>query len=145
MSDPAEVFMEKRKKIVLKEYYRRNIKTAGLSLSFVVTPEGRLLKPAKEVRSRTGAHGEDVYLIDPPVYVLRYERSCSGKVRWSIWIVEGQDKERRVRVEEVPLPVLRTFLVAVESEGLELNPWEEEEIWEEEEEDEIEGDTDGVA
>ncbi|MEM1694381.1 MAG: hypothetical protein QXH21_07285 [Ignisphaera sp.] len=143
MSDPAEVFMEKRKKIVLKEYYRRNIKTAGLSLSFVVTPEGRLLKPAKEVRSRTGAHGEDVYLIDPPVYVLRYERSCSGKVRWSIWIVEGQDKERRVRVEEVPLPVLRTFLVAVESEGLELNPWEEEEIWEEE--DEIEGDTDGVA
>ncbi len=143
MSDPAEIFMEKKKKVVLQEYYRRNIKTAGLSLSFVVTPEGRLLKPAKEVRSRTRAHGEDVYLIDPPVFVLRYERSCSGKVRWSVWLVEAQDKERRVRVEEVPLPVLRAFLVAVENEGLELNPWEEEEIWEEE--DEIEGDTDGVA
>ncbi|MEM1842840.1 MAG: hypothetical protein QXL19_10735 [Ignisphaera sp.] len=144
MSNPVEVFMEKKKKVVLKEYYRRNIKMPGLSLSFVVTPEGKLLKPIEEIRSRTGAHGDDVYVVNPPVYVLRYERSNSGKVRWGIWLVEGQDKERRVRVEEVPLPVLRTFLVAVESEGLELNPWEEEEIWEEEE-DEIEGDTDGVA
>lgn len=129
MSQIVEEFMEKKKKLVLREcYYRQNIKTAGLSLSFVVTPEGRLLKPAKEVRSRTRAHGEDVYLVDPPVYILRYERSCSGKVRWSVWLVEGQDKERRVRVEDVPLPVLRAFLVAVENEGLELNPWEEEEV-----------------
>ncbi|MEM4535315.1 MAG: hypothetical protein QW764_04675 [Desulfurococcaceae archaeon] len=134
MSQIVEEFMEKKKKIVLREYYRRNIKTAGLSLSFVVTPEGKLLRPVKEIRSRTGAHGDDVYLIDPPVYVLRYERSCSGKVRWSIWIVEGQDKERRVRVEDVPLQVLRAFLVAVENEGLELNPWEEDEVWEEDEE-----------
>ncbi|MEM4952204.1 MAG: hypothetical protein QXV81_08090 [Ignisphaera sp.] len=134
MSDPAEIFMEKKKKVVLREYYRRNINTPGLSLSFVATLEGKLLRPVEEIRSRTGAHGDDVYLIDPPVYVLRYERSNSGKVRWSVWLVEGQDKERRVLMEEVPLPVLKAFLVAVESEGLELNPWEEDEVWEEDEE-----------
>jgi len=126
MSDPVEAFVEKKKKLVLREYYRRNINMPGLSLSFVVTSEGKLLRPIEEIRSRTGAHGEDVYVVEPPVYVLRYERSNSRKVRWSVWLVEGEEKERRVRVEDVPLEVLKTLLIAVENEGLELNTWEEE-------------------
>jgi len=124
MSDPVEAFVEKKKKLVLREYYRRNINMPGLSLSFVVTSEGKLLRPIEEIRSRTGAHGEDVYVVEPPVYVLRYERSNSRKVRWSVWLVEGEEKERRVRVEDVPLEVLKTLLIAVENEGLELNTWE---------------------
>lgn len=115
--------------MIISEYYRRNLKTAGLSLSIVVDVNGRRLKPIKEERSKSGAHGEDLYLINNPVYVLRYNVSNSGKVSWSIVYVDPNNIDqlyKRVYFKDLPLTIMKRIVKECEKEGLEIYPWEEE-------------------
>jgi len=111
---------------VLRETYRRNLKYPGLTISIVVDEETlQLVEPIEKIRSKSGAHGEDVYVISRPVLVLRYSRSNSGKVGWSIHEVTPTT-ERKLKYSDLPAP----FRDAIESYaryyGLELHPWEEE-------------------
>lgn len=123
--EETQPLMEK-KKMVLREIYRRNINAPGLSLSIVVDDKTfERLKPVEEIRSRTRAHGEDIYILNGSAYVLRYRRSNSGKIKWSIYKVTPEG-EFRVRFADLPGYVQRALEFYAEEEGLELRPWEEE-------------------
>ncbi|MEM1561333.1 MAG: hypothetical protein QXN35_07240 [Ignisphaera sp.] len=111
---------------VLKEEYRRNIKTCGLSMSIVLDSEGNRIMPVKVVRSRSGAHGEDIYVINSVVYILRYRRSNSGKVRWAVFAVTPE-KEVRVLFRDLSESLQSRFREEAGKEGLELFEFEEEE------------------
>jgi len=113
--------------MIIKEYYRRNLKTAGLSLSIVVDVNGRRLKPIREERSRTGAHGEDIYLINEPVYILRYNVTNSGKVSWNVVYADPNSQQiSKVQFKDLPLNIMKRIVKECEKEGIELYPWEEE-------------------
>jgi len=114
--------------MIISEYYRRNLKYPGLSLSIVVTETGKRLKPIKEERSKSGAHGEDLYLINNPVYVLRYNVSNSGKVSWSIVYVDPNNIDqlyRRVYFKDLPLKIMKAIVKEALKEGIEIYPWDE--------------------
>jgi len=69
-------------KICKKFYYRNNIKTPAFTET-VVLVDGMMLKPSKMYRSRTGAHGEDIYCLSEEewskAWILIFEQSNSGK------------------------------------------------------------------
>lgn len=115
--------------MIIREYYRKNIKTPGMSVSIVVDENGRRLRPSEEVRSKSGAHGEDVYDIVMPVYILRYNVSNSGKVSWSVTYVNPSNQQiSKVQFKDLPLKVMKKLVKECEKEGIELNLWEEKEI-----------------
>lgn len=111
---------------VLREAYRRNLKHPGLTVSIVVDEETlQQLEPVEKVRSKTGAHGEDIYIIDRPVLVLRYSKSNSGKVRWSVSEITPTI-ERKLKYHDLPTPFRNAIESYARYYGLELYPWEEE-------------------
>jgi hypothetical protein len=77
-------------KVVCKDYaYRYNIKTAGRTQYFLVdTISWKILEPTRRERSRTGAHGRDVYCLPESawegVLVVKLERSNSGKLSYNV-------------------------------------------------------------
>ncbi|MEM4815840.1 MAG: hypothetical protein QXR23_08900 [Ignisphaera sp.] len=115
-----------QKKMVLREDYRNNIKMPGRTLSIVVNDRGEKLEPVRRIRSRTGAHGEDIYVIYEPVYILRYNRSNSGKVRWAVYRAIPPNKVNRVRFSDLPTFIQNWLKEYAEQEGLELHEFEEE-------------------
>ncbi|MEM4846738.1 MAG: hypothetical protein QW794_03150 [Thermosphaera sp.] len=111
---------------VLREVYRRNIKYPGMTISIVIDEETlQQLEPVERIRSKSGAHGEDVYLVSKPVLVLRYTRSNSGKARWSIYEVT-LDSEKRIKYSDLPATFRRVIESYAEYYGIKLNIWEEE-------------------
>lgn len=114
--------------MIIKEVYRRNLKYPGLSKSIVIDANtGERLEPIQEVRSRTLAHGLDVYEVITPVYILRYSRSNTGKASWEVVYVNPfreRPFEKRF-FDKLPKYVKDAILRECEKEGIELHPWEE--------------------
>jgi len=77
-------------KVVCKEfYYRRNINTMGRTQYYIIDPQKwEILKPTRTVRSKSGAHGEDIYCFSEEVWnrviIIKLERSNSGKLRYEV-------------------------------------------------------------
>jgi hypothetical protein len=69
-------------KVCREYYYRNNIKAPGLTKAIVVL-DGRVLRPSRTRRSRTGAHGEDYYCLSQGewnrAWVIILEQTNSGK------------------------------------------------------------------
>jgi len=64
--------------------YRRTLKTGALTLTIVYDPvEKKILEPSRKNRSRSGAHGDDIYCLDKDlwnrVYIITLYQSNSGK------------------------------------------------------------------
>jgi hypothetical protein len=60
----------------------RETKMGAITKTIVICPTCRkILKPTKEYRSRTGRHGEDIYVHEHQVYAVFLEQSNSGKRR----------------------------------------------------------------
>jgi len=64
--------------------YRRTLKTGALTLTIVYDPiEKKILTPDRRSRSRSGAHGDDIYCLSKDqwekVYVITLYQSNSGK------------------------------------------------------------------
>jgi hypothetical protein len=82
MSQDQDQIQTQVKKICRQYYYRNNIKTPGLTETIIILG-GRVLKPNKTYRSRSGAHGEDIYCLSQEqwqrVWVVTFEQSNSGK------------------------------------------------------------------
>jgi len=70
-------------------YYRRNINAPGRTQYIVIdTSNWEILEPTRRERSRSKAHGVDIYCLDEEtwgrVIVVKLERSNSGKLRYNI-------------------------------------------------------------
>ena len=64
--------------------YRRTLKTGALTLTIVYDPVTKnIVMPSRKDRSRSGAHGEDIYCLDKDlwnrVYIITLYQSNSGK------------------------------------------------------------------
>jgi hypothetical protein len=64
--------------------YRKTLKTGAITLTIVYDPETKkILTPDRKNRSRSGAHGDDIYCLDKDqwnrVYVITLYQSNSGK------------------------------------------------------------------
>ena len=85
-------------------YYRHNIKAAGRT-RYIVIDTGRweILKPTRVERSRTGAHGVDIYCLEESAWdmtmVVRLERSNSGKLRYGVEIPHAEYERYRLELE----------------------------------------------
>lgn len=102
--------------LVLREPFRRNLKMPGMTFSVVVSAvSGGIIDPDYEERSGSGAHGEDVYVLNEPAYVLRFNRSNSGKIEWAVFLVELDGKQKRVRFADLPKMVKFMFAAAVKN------------------------------
>ncbi|MEM1832350.1 MAG: hypothetical protein QXJ97_12585 [Desulfurococcaceae archaeon] len=111
---------------ILIEYYRKNLKYPGLSISIVIDEETlQQLEPILQKRSKSGAHGEDIYVVSRPVLVLRYSKSNSGKIRWGIYEVTPTS-ERKIKYSELPTSFQNAIKAYAKYYGLELNFLEEE-------------------
>jgi hypothetical protein len=70
---------------ICKEFsYRRTLKTGALTLTIVYDPvEKKILTPDRRNRSRSGAHGDDIYCLSKDqwnkVYIITLYQSNSGK------------------------------------------------------------------
>jgi hypothetical protein len=67
--------------------YRHTLKTGARTQYYLIdTREWKILEPTRRERSRTGAHGEDVYCLSEEVWsrvvVIGLERSNSGKLKY---------------------------------------------------------------
>jgi hypothetical protein len=60
--------------------YRYTLKTGALTLTIVINESG-VVRPARVHRSRSGAHGEDVYCLDNwnDVWTIYLNQSNSGR------------------------------------------------------------------
>jgi hypothetical protein len=62
--------------------YRQTIRTGATTL-YILVLDGEILRPARRRRSRSGAHGEDVYCLEPQkwsrVWVVGLYQSNSGR------------------------------------------------------------------
>jgi len=92
--------------VVIRLPYRHTFKTDAVTRCHVLTLSGEELKPVYERRSRTGAHGEDVYDIDQTVYVIEYNRSGSGHESISVYTVDEKGYRHRFDANHYPQVVL---------------------------------------
>jgi hypothetical protein len=81
-------------------YYRRNIGMPGRTLYILIdTGTWQVLEPTRKERSKTGAHGEDVYCLSEEVWnrvvVVALERSNSGKLSYEVIAPPGLEKYAR--------------------------------------------------
>jgi hypothetical protein len=87
-------------KVVCREFaYRQTIKTGARTQHYLIDASTwEIIKPTRKVRSRTGAHGEDVYCLPQEawnnVIIVSLERSNSGKLYYDI--VASQSLAREV-------------------------------------------------
>ncbi|MEM2499968.1 MAG: hypothetical protein QXU30_07465 [Sulfolobales archaeon] len=103
--------------------YRKNIKYPGETVSFVIEADtAMLLKPVEKKRSRSGAHGYDIYAVDKPVYVITYEKSNSGRVSWSAEYYDPATNERKeATLKELPMHVKVLLLRLAIKKDLEIS------------------------
>jgi len=92
--------------VVIELPFRRTFKTDAITQCHVLLPNGEELKPVYERRSRTGAHGEDVYDIDQTVYVVEYNRSGSGREKIEVCTVDAEGHKHYFDVNHYPKVVL---------------------------------------
>ena len=90
-------------------YYRRNIKAAGRTQYYVIRVDTwEILEPTRVERSRTGAHGKDVYCLPEEIWdmtmVVFIERSNSGKLTYGVEIPHA--KYERYKAELAALLAL---------------------------------------
>jgi hypothetical protein len=82
MSQTQTQAQTQTKKVCKEFYYRNCIKTPAFTET-VVLMDGKVLKPSKVYRSKTGAHGTDVYCLTEEewqrTWVIVFEQSNSGK------------------------------------------------------------------
>ncbi|MEM4060264.1 MAG: hypothetical protein QXK11_07115 [Pyrobaculum sp.] len=107
----------------LATVYRKNIKYPGETVSFVIEADGaRILKPVEKKRSKTGAHGYDIYTVERPVYVITYEKSNSGRVSWSAKYYDPATEEsREVSLKELPMHIKILLLRIAIKNDLEIS------------------------
>ncbi|MEM1699712.1 MAG: hypothetical protein QXD83_07535 [Sulfolobales archaeon] len=103
--------------------YRKNIKYPGGTVSFVIEADGaRILKPVEKKRSRTGAHGYDIYTVDKPVYVIIYEKSNSGRVTWyAEYYDPATEESKEVTLKELPTHIKILLLRIAVKNDLEIS------------------------
>jgi len=98
--------------VVIRLPFRHTIRTDAITRCHVLLPDGTELKPVYKRRSRTGAHGEDVYDIDQTVYVIEYNRSGSCHESISVYTIDEKGHQHGFNVNHYPKVVL-DFLVMV--------------------------------
>jgi len=81
--------------------YRSTIKTGAITECTVWTLDGRSIDPVYQRRSRTGAHGVDIYDIKEPVIIIEYSRSGSGREYLVIYETDGEYK-RPIDPDDLP-------------------------------------------
>ncbi|MCC6014100.1 MAG: hypothetical protein LM564_00155 [Desulfurococcaceae archaeon] len=97
-----------------EEYeYRYNIKMPGRTLYILIdTSKWEIVRPTRKERSKTGAHGKDVYCMEPEkwrnIIVVALERSNSGKLHYEVY-TENPELEKYVRELEYLLSRRRGF------------------------------------
>jgi len=78
----AQTQAQTQTKICKRYYYRNCIKTPGFTETIVIL-DGKVLRPSSIRRSKTGAHGEDIYCLSQEewqrAWVIVFEQSNSGK------------------------------------------------------------------
>ena len=88
-----------------KYYYRKNINMPGRTKYYLIDAgEWKILRPTRTERSRTKAHGDDVYCLPEEewkrVVVVELERSNSGKLSYEVIAPPGLEKYAR-ELEEI--------------------------------------------
>jgi hypothetical protein len=78
-------------------YYRNTIKTGAKTRYYLVDVDAwEVLKPSRRERSKTGAHGEDIYCLEPEkwrnIIVVALKRSNSGKLSYEVIAPPGLEK-----------------------------------------------------
>jgi hypothetical protein len=71
--------------------YRRNLNYPGLTRTIVVV-DGKVARPTKVYRSKTKAHGTDIYCLD----------QLSWSKAWVVELVQSNSGKRHVYFENVP-------------------------------------------
>jgi len=92
--------------VVIELPFRHTFKTDAVTHCHVLDLSGKKLKPVYERRSRTGAHGEDVYDIDQTVYVVEYKRSNSGRESIEVFTIDSKGNRHDFDVNHYPKVVL---------------------------------------
>jgi len=101
-------------KVKCVEYdYRHTIKTGARTKYYVIrTDTWEILEPTRKERSRRGAHGKDVYCMEPEkwrnIIVVALERSNSGKLHYEVY-TENPELEKYVCELEYLLSRRRGF------------------------------------
>jgi hypothetical protein len=92
MQNQDQIQTQIQTKKVCKEFYYRNcIKYPGMTKTIVII-NGKILKPSRVRRSRTGAHGEDYYCL----FQEEWQKA------WVITFVQSNSGRRYVSTENVP-------------------------------------------
>jgi hypothetical protein len=85
-------------------YYRHTIKTGARTQYTVIdTEEWKILEPTRTERSRSGAHGKDVYCLPKEVWdrtiTVLLQRSNSGKLHYEVLIPHATFEKYRTELE----------------------------------------------
>jgi hypothetical protein len=93
--------------------YRYTIKTGARTKYYVIRADTwEIVEPTRKERSRNGAHGKDVYCMEPEkwrnIIVVALERSNSGKLHYEVY-TENRELEKYVRELEYLLSRRRGF------------------------------------
>ena len=89
----------RKERVICREYaYRYTIKTGARTQFILVDPATwTILKPSRLERSRTGAHGWDIYCLPEKLWsriiVVELKRSNSGKLRYKVMGLEEYASE----------------------------------------------------
>jgi hypothetical protein len=71
--------------------YRESLKYVGLTLT-IIALDGNIVMPTQQYRSRTGAHGTDIYCLDQE----------SWSRAWVVTLIQSNSGKRRIYFENVP-------------------------------------------
>jgi len=85
-------------------YYRNTIKTGARTQYYVIDVERwEILEPTRRERSRTKAHGKDIYCLPKEVWdktiTVLLERSNSGKLHYEVLIPHAEFEKYRQELE----------------------------------------------
>jgi len=76
--------------------FRETIKTGAETKCYVISYDGQhFYEPVYQKRSRTGAHGVDIFEVEFPVWVVTYERSNSGREYLTIELFKSKNEVER--------------------------------------------------
>jgi hypothetical protein len=104
-------------KVTCREYsYRHNLKAPGRTQYYVIRVDTwEILKPTRRERSRSGAHGKDIYCLPKEVWdrviVVLLERTNSGKLNYEV-LASQEYWWDKVKLESV-------LMLAEDFEGME--------------------------
>ncbi|MEM2293261.1 MAG: hypothetical protein QXX41_08295 [Nitrososphaerota archaeon] len=93
--------------MIVRLPYRATFKTPARTQCHVLSSNGEVIKPVHIERSRTGAHGFDIYDVQSPVYIVEYYRSGSGKEHIYISKVDEKGERRSLEKDQYPECVVK--------------------------------------